>query len=530
MKRETLLQVFGFGLVAAAYLASFFTVFRYQTHNEERPGQITIRIAHWQLERGLHQAFDKLSEEFTRQHPDIRIEQLMIPERIFPNWLVTQLIGGTAPDLIEIGYGIDDERVARFFVPLTPWVEKPNPYNAGTPLEKLPWRDTFLDGMRAGYNDSLQDYYSAGLNMHTVRLYYNRGLYEQIMGTGAPAPVNFSDLENVFSKVEGYNKSHASKLVAIAGSDYNGPIFLDQYMSSQTQKLVLRLDDLLDYSPSKQDLQLHYLLGHWSFNSPELQSGLALQNEIGRNLPPGFQSLRREDATFYFLQSRALMIASGSWDVRTLKAQAPFPIEIAPIPLPSTNNPQFGKYVLGTFAENNDVSTRFGLTRLSKHPKAALAFLQFLTSQRGNQLFVNTSYWLPSITGVTIPEPIRSFQPVTDGYTGGMTFGEFGADARLVITQNLYQLYGDNEPAKTFTQSVEQRLRPSVRADLLEEIKIRQHNIAHDDTTLAALQWKQARGRSTDETRRKIAATLLNQNLMESGAYHLKNSVDSVAP
>lgn len=528
MKRETLFQIIGFGLVALGYLASALFVFQRKTVSMEKEGQITLRIAHWQLEQGLRHAFDELAVEFNRQHPEIRVEQLLVPERIFPNWLVTQLIGGTAPDLIEVGYGLDDERLARYFLPLSLWVERPNPYNAGTALEKLSWRDTFLDGMYSSYNPTLQDYYSAGLNMHTVRLYYNRGLYEKIMGVGAPAPTKFRELELVFEKLADYNRGRLNKVVAIAGSDYNGPLLLDQFLSNQTQKLLLRLNDLLDFSVSKPDTQLAYLQGRWNFESPEVRSGLDLQHEVGRNLPSGFQSLRREDATFYFLQQRALMIVSGSWDVRTLKAQAPFPIDIVSIPLPTPENPEYGKYVLGAFAENNDVATRFGITRLSKHPKAALAFLQFMTSQRGNQLFVDTSYWLPSVIGVTIPEPIRAFQPIVEGYTQGLAFNSFGADGRLVINQNLYRLYGDHKPVESFTQSLEDELRPAVRRDLLQEIKTRKHAIAHDDTTLAALLWKRQRGQASSETVRKIAATRLNQDLMECGAYTLETSLDSI--
>lgn len=531
MTREKLINTAGFGLVGIAYLASLIYVFMPRHAVTEKPGQITLRVAHWQLEKGLCQSFDRLAAEFTRQHPNIRIEQLVVPERIFPNWLVTQLIGGTAPDLIEIGYGIDDERIARFFVPLSLYVEQPNPYNMGTPLEQVPWRETFLDGMFSSYNGTLQDYYSAGLNMHTIRLYLNRGLYEKVMGTGAPSPRQFSDLETVFERLEEYNyRNPRQPVVAIAGSDYNGPLLLDQYLSSQTQKLILRLNPLLDFAPSKVDIQLAFLLGQWSFDTPEVQSGLALQHQIGRNLPPGFQSLRREDATFYFLQSRALMIVSGSWDVRTLKAQAPFPIDIVSIPLPGPDNPQFGKYVLGPFAENNEVATRFGITRQSKHPAAALAFLQYMTSQRGNQLFADTSYWLPSIVGVTVPEPIRAFTPITDGYIPGFAFNAFGADARLVVSQNLYRLYWNIAPVAAFSRSVRDKLPYAVREDLLQEIKTRQHNIAHDDTTLAALRWKIQGGQSTEESRRKIVATMLNQDLMEADCYHLETSLDSARP
>lgn len=529
MTRESFFHTVGFSIVAAAYLASAYFVLRPKLA-EKKSDQITIRIAHWQLETGLQQAFEEVSKAFTREHPNIRVEQLVVPERIFPNWLVTQLIGGTAPDLIEMGMGADDERTARFFLPLTTWVEQPNPFNAGTALANVPWRDTFLDGMNNGFNAALQDYYSVGTTLHNVRLYYNRQLFEEIMGPGVAAPTHFEELQQVFARVEQYNRTHQRKITTIAGSNYNGPIVLDDYLSNQTQKLLLRLDPLQTLLPGKIETQIAYYRGKWSFDSPELQSGLALQHEVGRNLTKGFQSLRREDATFYFLQRRALMIASGTWDVRTLKAQAPFPIGIAPIALPTPSNPLYGRNVLGPFAEASNSSSGFGITRQSKHPQAALAFLQFLTSQRGNQLFADTSYWLPTVIGVKIPAPIQAFAPITEGYTPGLAFNIFGSDARLVITQNLYHLYGDIDPVATFVDSIENKLKPAIRRDIQQEIKTREHHISHDDTTLGALLWKRHLEHASDDSKRKISAIMLNQNDMEAMMYFLQNEIDTTPP
>jgi raffinose/stachyose/melibiose transport system substrate-binding protein len=527
MKREKILHSVGFGLVGLFYLVAVFFVFH--KPSEQNNKQIVIRIAHWQLEDGLRQAFDDVGREFTKLHPNVRIEQLVIPERIFPNWLITQLIGETAPDLIEIGLGIDDDRLARFFVPLTSLVDEPNPYNKGTPLESVPWRNTFLDGMYSAYNPTLLDYYSAGMTQHTIRLYYNSLLYETLMGTGAPPPRDFVALQNVFTKVAEYNRIHHTQLVTIAGSNYNGPIIMDQYLSSQSQKLQLRLNTLLDFSPTKYGTQIDFLLGRWSFESPELQSGLTLQHIVGSNLTKGFQSLRREDATFYFLQGHALMIASGSWDVRTLRSMASFPIEVSPVPLPSPQNPTFGAYTLGPFSETDESTTKFGLTRHSKHPKEAIEFLQFMTSQRGCQTFVNTSYWLPSVLGVKIPEPITEFAPIVDGYTQGIAFHNFGSDAMLVFTQNLYKLYNDHDPVTSFTQAIEPHLKAAVRRDLRQEIDTRFRNITRDDTTLAALLWKLSHGDNSEEIRSKAAALILNQHTMESDTYCLKTDLDSPA-
>src|SRR5207253_9887425 len=124
------------------------------------PRQITIRFAHWQLENGPRDAFEKIAAEYSKLHPGISVEQLPIPERIYPNWFITQLVGGMAPDLIQIGKGSNDERLTRFFTPLSDLASSPNPYNKGTDLEGVPMRETLFDGMEGGFVQNLIEFYA----------------------------------------------------------------------------------------------------------------------------------------------------------------------------------------------------------------------------------------------------------------------------------------------------------------------------------------------------------------------------------
>ena len=175
MKRERLLNTIGFALLAACFIVALVRVFN-RNAEEAQPGTITIRFAHWQLESGLRDAFDEVARKYMEAHPGIRVEQLAIPERTYAQYYRTQLIGATAPDIFAIGFGNNDEILARFFTPLTPWLERPNPFNVGTELEGIPWRDTFIDGLNSKYNQNLLDYYMISTAMFTIRVYYNKTL------------------------------------------------------------------------------------------------------------------------------------------------------------------------------------------------------------------------------------------------------------------------------------------------------------------------------------------------------------------
>ena len=64
-----------------------------------------------------------------------RIIQEAIPDTVYRQWITTQLMGGTAPDLMEIGhYGMFPKTLwvsyyNRYFIPLTRYIVEPNPYN-----------------------------------------------------------------------------------------------------------------------------------------------------------------------------------------------------------------------------------------------------------------------------------------------------------------------------------------------------------------------------------------------------------------
>src|SRR5688572_4566704 len=109
-----------------------------RTARESRAGVTTLRIAHFYLEPGLREAFAAVAADYHRLNPRVQVEQVAVPERVFRSWINTQLLGGTAPDLVLLDGGVFGmDHFARYFLPLNQAVDRPNPYNAGTPLAAL---------------------------------------------------------------------------------------------------------------------------------------------------------------------------------------------------------------------------------------------------------------------------------------------------------------------------------------------------------------------------------------------------------
>jgi len=77
-----------------------------------------IRLVHWQLETGVREGLQVLIDEFESRKAaegrQIEVVQIAIPERVYNQYVTTQLIGGTAPDMIQIGR-FAPEYLGRFF-------------------------------------------------------------------------------------------------------------------------------------------------------------------------------------------------------------------------------------------------------------------------------------------------------------------------------------------------------------------------------------------------------------------------------
>ncbi len=528
---EKAVSVAGFLLAGVCFGYAVVQVFSRGAVDRDETVRV-IRFAHWQLEGGIRDAFDVLAREYEDSHPGIRIEQVAIPERIYPQWMKTQLIGGTATDIIELGKGSEDEDLARFFVPISEWVERPNPHNVGTDLEGVRWRETILDGMQGDWNyrPNLLEFYGVPVSMFTVRIYYNRSLWTRLLGQ-TPPPEDFDAFVTLCERAGRIQLSSGQRLLPIAGSKDNAPAIMYRLFASQAQRLNQSLDTLGGLRPVNTDIGLAYLTGRWTLDDPAFTSGLEIMRAVGQHMQPGFVQLGREDAALYFLQGRALMIATGSWDSSSFRQQAEFDIGVFDIPLPAPDHPRHGRFLFGPGSEaETGTGLSFGITRQSSHFHDALDFLQFLSSKPGNATFSRVSGWLPAVAEVVPPEHVRPFLPKVRGYVEGFdpTLGGLGANTTRAITANLNRLVAHNGSVESFKAHVATDLADSVRDDIVRRQRNTLININRQDMVLAG--HTALIGEDDERRARKVSEMLEAQNQMEANhawiAHELERSAE----
>jgi len=423
------------------------------------PGKKSITFVHWQLEGRTVEAMQWAADEYMKLHPDVHVQQIAVPTAAYDQWVRTQLIGRTAPDLIEMWGREDwDNLAVRYFIPLPAEVDAPNPYNAGTDLEGVPWRQTYIDGMRGGFRQSLQEFYSSPLSIFTVRIYANRDLLDRVAAAagrdGMQAPRTMRQFMALCEDVRAYSDRTGEKVVPIAGSSGIAGQFRWKYFVMATAPIRRILDKDLDGGILPGVALEETMLGRFDLRTdPHLRIGHMVLYDICRQFNKGFMSSKRDQPISLFSQAKAAMIATGSWEAGSLYNQVAgdFEITVFDFPTAEAGHPRYGDYLQTRVTEAGQQSGfPFGLTRFSKHRDVALDFMHFLTSRKINEQLNRRLRWFPAIRGAGTDEVLAAFEPKVEGVYQAYTFQHLspGSDTTLSYEQKFNAYIGQDEPTR----------------------------------------------------------------------------------
>jgi ABC-type glycerol-3-phosphate transport system substrate-binding protein len=440
--------------------------------------------------------------------------------------------------------------LGRYFVPLTEELNHPNPFNRDNPaLANVNWKDTFKDGLENSYIPDLLDYYGVGFSQFTIRIFYNKDLARRVIGNDeAPktlqelfakcdAILAYVDRRNVAVKAHndahpltwwqrtipfvGGNQRPMYQLVPIASANYQVNLFRGRYSGMLTADRCRDLDTGLDGNLGWQEVLAAMLEGRLTLEDEKYRVSQELIRRLSRYFTPGFMSVDRMDSGFSFVQGRALMITSGSWDASSfikqikdqpfgdilleidgnavasvdeaakvlmavpdgqpvslsldreggrssarlrpvpgpdlwtryglavedcvaadgrsvptvtevdaispaseagLFARKQFEVGICDFPLPTKDDPEYGKYFVGSIAETTQTGFSFGIVKFSKHIKESIEFLQFCTTTENNQKMNEIAQWIPAVKGAEATGYLKAFEPNFEGYWNWLNF------------------------------------------------------------------------------------------------------------
>ncbi len=220
-------RTFGLVVLCGVYFFSIFWVYYIKPMTlETEPGteKRVLRIAHRLSDKKFAQAMEYVAREYEKRNPDVSIIVQSIPKKAYKQWVTTQCIGATVPDIVQGPEDIWDQMwhsiATRYMMPLTEYVNLPNPYNKATALEGVPWRSTYLDEMESGYWVHLTEFFSIPLTVETTRIFYNKDLFRKIFQDDTP-PQYFEEWMTQCRKIQEYAQKEHLALFPIASSKEN---------------------------------------------------------------------------------------------------------------------------------------------------------------------------------------------------------------------------------------------------------------------------------------------------------------------
>jgi raffinose/stachyose/melibiose transport system substrate-binding protein len=412
---------------------------------EAPPGTIVLRIGHWQLEASVRDAINIMAEDYRKLHPNVHIVQDAIPEMVYGQWTTTQLMGGTAPDLLEVGLGVLPRHLwlqyyNRYCHALTRYANEPNPYNAGTELEGVRLRSTIKDGMRWTYIDEMQEYVAIPLAQFGVRIFYNRDLLKKLTGLEEP-PHDYRAFIELCQSIRSHRQVDGEPYTAIAASKYHLGMWESYMLDGITYPAIRKADFNRDGVLGGDESFVATRAGLLDFNFPPYRARFDMLRELTEQFQTGFAGLTRDEAVFQFVQQQAVFMATGTWDARGLQEQSggQFTVGVMDFPRPGPDDPRYGKWVEGPLFEQPYVGFAFAITRTSPHFEQALDFLRFLAGQQQNEKLNRIIGWMPSVKGTELDPALKAFEPHLEGVIKAFN-SDLGGETWLKWMQ-LYSLY-----------------------------------------------------------------------------------------
>lgn len=409
-------QSLGIVAVVAAYLISGIHVANVAVSESERLSdeRRVIRIAHSLSDRRVIRAFRRIADDYERMHRDVKVSVQSIPQRAYEQWVTTQLMGGTAPDLVQVLHlsGPWAVLAQQYFVALTPYIEEENPYNEDTELEGRPWRSTFIDGMEGGYFIHLLDFYAVPLTVDNTRIYYNKDLFRAATGSDRP-PENFREWMEICAKIAAYGEETGDPIfpIAVAQDDK----LFERYYPTLTGGMMEEYDTQQSGHYSYIYVYYGLLAGTFDLNDERIRAGFRLVKDIYRYCQPSFISDQAEQKRFLFIQQRAAMTPGNTRDFGVFRSNVDFEVGVFYFPQVDRDHPRYGRFYEGPTRESSLATFSFGLTGNSKHRELAVDFMKFYTSQKSNEKLCRELAWYPAVEGARMADYLKVFEPRTEG-------------------------------------------------------------------------------------------------------------------
>jgi ABC-type glycerol-3-phosphate transport system substrate-binding protein len=413
----------------------------------------------------------RVGKAFEQLYPDTRIEFVGVAADV-REWLVTQLVSGQAPDVIQINVeDVWQDVHKNWYVPIDKYLDAPNPFIPKGQPGSEKWWDVFkYPTPTRGTMAPDGKMYCVVLDMIETGIYYNKTLFDRL---GLREPTTWEEFLALQQRVKdaGYTPMVVDRVCL---SDWGVDLVFEQLYGDMRELLDLNYDPrrgeyLHGYLDWDELIFLHDQ-GFFTPQDPRWQEIWRIMKDwrpyLAKELNPFGTSLLIKN----FATENAAMFWSHSMTVNRLLADPDRKFEFGIFYLPpitsSTSRFARGKdmCVIGgsamQYSITNSAYRDTGNPETSERLKRVIAFLQFLTTPESCDTVVNEHIaLLPNVKGVEPHAELKAFDDILQRhYSMTKWLYTFDNQWNQVLMRMLELYLNDGIDRERFVEVMEQDL------------------------------------------------------------------------
>jgi raffinose/stachyose/melibiose transport system substrate-binding protein len=264
-----------------------------------------------------------LEKEYEKLHPDVDIQFMPEIPTGYEEWLVTQMTGGTSPEIVwyQRGYIARDYQKG-WFVNLTPYLNQPNPYVKGNKK----WIDIFQPPVIASGTAPDGNIYMITGDIVGTGIFYNKDIFQKV---GVSVPSIWSQFLKVQSKIKA-----AGYIPFSISMDLGGGVQLWGSWCTRELQDVLYDHKMSEIKGVKEPVKRTWKPGEnlppqvmvkaikngtYSPKDPEWKEMLRILKDWSQYWPQGFWALPSDDVYRLWVTGKAAMGWFGSWQNKPVR-------------------------------------------------------------------------------------------------------------------------------------------------------------------------------------------------------------------
>ena len=366
-----------------------------------------------------------VADAYKQLHPGVEIEWVRVPEGTDARvWTVTQLTGGTAPDIVWTQSFDTNRDVGKdWWINLNPYMEQPNPYVEAGKAGSAKWIDQFFEGPTGAKYAPNGDLYVVPFDLVTTFFFYNKTHFQN---AGVEVPKTYAEFIGVIEKLKD------SGVPAYNGMQWSRPQ-LGEMLIGAWKDQIEPTGNAGAYTIK--DITLAILNGIYDATKPEYKEWLRLMKDSAAYWSPQWTNTKTK-FDLQFTQGQLGIYEDGSWRFGLLKALDDLKFEWGSFFMPILEKGDGpGQSQLATGKEppaiGGATAQQYGITNTAtKNGTVDLCvdWLRYMTAPaQASAIIAEKGQFLPNIKDVDVNEDLKdALAAVTSGVgeAGMIAYGD----------------------------------------------------------------------------------------------------------